>query len=145
MNKILIRKRLFRSYASPYSSSNSRMRSPKNTAPFSQYLCFTTNSNSLVIPFISGLHRICRPSTIQRFVIPIIVYSIYGIIRRWTRTHIIKKISEALPSFAQRYSTTRIIFVSASASCFNSEPNFIFISLSFCGAPMLHERVMHPF
>lgn len=91
-------------------------------------MSFSVNRQVLIGPSIIAILLLGYPSTISRFVVSVIVYSVNAL-SFWTFSHVIEKVRVIFPSFANRNASVTIPFSTSilrvAASSDHTLPNMI--------------------
>ena len=94
-----------------YSTGNREIFKIKKSAGISETHDISINSCVNGRASTLRLIRISRPPSIPRFVISIIVNSVYGMASRWLTANIRNETSKVVPLWAYRYTTTSIPWI----------------------------------
>lgn len=88
----------------------------------------------------------CRPPTIVRGVIAIVVNSVDAVLARWSLAHVFKKILEGMPSLANGYASSAVIeilgMVGIRASISYSSPRIVGWRIAHSVRLCLFERIL---
>lgn len=107
--------------------------------PFCYGPSFATKLNSSVAAFVIALLNASCPSTIPRFIVAVVVNSVYRVRHGWPWSHVRKKIRERRhPSGTYRYTSAAVIGVAVVvwiiAAFFHCQPAVVFLSWRKPGA-----------
>lgn len=87
---------------------------PGDLRPLNRCQGLTVECNPRRVSSITHLLLTSRPAAICRAVWTVVVYAIYGVFTRWTRSHISKEVRERLsPSLAHQNAATAVVVISA--------------------------------
>lgn len=96
--------------ATPNTRSYHTTRKPKLLNPGSQTHCFSIHGNQMIVSPVSVLLSRCRPPTIARPIIPVVIPPFDCMFWRRTKSHIRKKVFKPLPSFTNFDPPAPVIF-----------------------------------
>lgn len=95
----------------------------KSRTPFFYGKGQTIVGDEAIASPVFALFLLCCPSAVARFVVSVVVYTIKRMIERWTFAHIREKIIKGIPSLANGYSSTAIVFPRTKARVATARPH----------------------
>lgn len=82
---------------------------PEPDRPILNTQSFVVESNESIVPVITALHVAGCPVAILRLINSVIILALNGMLRRWTRAHVGKKILKLHPLLAESYAAIAVV------------------------------------
>lgn len=108
----MVSKNLLYGPASAYAAIESAIIKTKPFCPNRDRMCFAIPSEKVIVPLVTPLLLSGSPCAILGRVMPIVVQTLNMMLRRWARTHVMKKLGEIVAPFWADTNTPRtVIFI----------------------------------